>query len=398
MGIKKRTKDAGLQHVIKLGFRYYRKAESVYSDIFKQYDPDTADKICRKFFSADAEIYDKDHKLIYDKKNEDFDMAMLFTSAFDADTIRNIVNWIDAHKEYFGDTILEVGCDCGFITTFLGTIFPEKKIISIDRCKNGLEITRKNLEKFGITNVELIHSSLEELEDRKFDTVLSVRTAQENILKSPADEWRRDYLELAQEYYDNLKDYATALKQHMQTGGNVISIERSERSPLSLGWLMAMGNADLYADTASSTELICKEFDEKYALQANVFTQNNSGDILQNYYAYCNKYGDLTAPHLEGWDAQFRFVVNTEDLIDGFALTGKNEWDYAEFALAIDKSDPSSLFIFRLTCAGMELFVFDISELEGYKKDLHENVQRYEKEGYTVTPLKNSGITNLSSS
>lgn len=58
-----------------------------------------------------------------------------------------------------GDIIYDIGCGSGSITVEAGIqIGKSGKIYAVDFDKNAIELTKKNLDKFGITNVDLILS------------------------------------------------------------------------------------------------------------------------------------------------------------------------------------------------------------------------------------------------
>jgi cobalt-precorrin-6B (C15)-methyltransferase len=56
-----------------------------------------------------------------------------------------------------GNTVLDIGCGSGSITVEAALVVgKEGKVYAVDFDPNAVELTKKNLEKFGITNVELI--------------------------------------------------------------------------------------------------------------------------------------------------------------------------------------------------------------------------------------------------
>lgn len=89
---------------------------------------------------------------------------------YDGDIIRKACNYIDTHKDFFVETILEVGCEAGFMTGFLAKTFPKARIVSIDRSKAAIDIATKRIESLGIKNVEFRVSPLAEISEQ-FDTV-----------------------------------------------------------------------------------------------------------------------------------------------------------------------------------------------------------------------------------
>ena len=210
--------SVGVKHVKRLGIRAINsqnKLEKEGSRIFGKGFKGIVDRI----------QYDP-HKSDYDVKNSDYDIAMFYSGAYDYHIIVNACDWIYEHKECFGKKILEIGCDCGFMTTFLATQFPDSHIVSIDREKNGLEIAKKNCEKFGVTNVEFIQSDLMDLDYGKFDTVFSMRTLIENL--NPEFEKDNDWhqIEYSDRFSAGLEKLSSKLSSLIVENGTFVSIER----------------------------------------------------------------------------------------------------------------------------------------------------------------------------
>ena len=94
--------------------------------------------------------------------------ADLLQRGYDIDIIRKACNYIAENKEYFGKTILEVGCDAGYMTGFLAKTFPDAKIVSIDRSESAMNIAKANLEILDVHNVELKHCALKDVKEFNF--------------------------------------------------------------------------------------------------------------------------------------------------------------------------------------------------------------------------------------
>ncbi len=214
------------------------------------------ESMSRKFGRNEAEDYvsnliglrRSNPQLFYEEKNADYEKAMLFSGAFDEGILRSACSWLITRKEIFGPTILEIGCDCGFMTCFLGKMFPESKITSIDRGKNGIAIAKRNEQRLGIRNVEFLQTDVKKLKNRAFDTVFSMRTAPENAKKRPVDHIF-DNWKLASEGYSHFFEaYARVLRGLTAEKGHVITVERLDKSSILLGWIKALNKAGIIAD------------------------------------------------------------------------------------------------------------------------------------------------------
>ena len=59
-----------------------------------------------------------------------------------------------------GQTVLDIGCGSGSITVEAGLqVESDGKVIGIDLDPNAIELTNRNLKKFGVTNACLLYTS-----------------------------------------------------------------------------------------------------------------------------------------------------------------------------------------------------------------------------------------------
>lgn len=184
--MKNKVKDPGLEYMQQLGIKALRSTNVIFNDLDRMFGREKSRKISAMIDKrAERENYTDEHdwkeadRQFYDLKNEDYALSLYLTGAFDGDIIRRACNWIIDHKDFFGKTILEIGCDIGLISCFLAKTFPSSTITAIDRCKNGVNIGQKLAEKFGLSNIKFICADANELTE-KYDTVFSMRVMHEN--------------------------------------------------------------------------------------------------------------------------------------------------------------------------------------------------------------------------
>lgn len=194
-------------------------------------------------------------------------MSLYLTGAFDGDIIRRTRNWITDHKDLFGDTILEIGCDIGLISCFLAKTFPNSIVTAIDRCKNGLAIGQKLADKFGLTNIKFICADANELTE-KYETVFSMRVMHEN--HHSTEDTTLLFKQTARVFQEGTYSYAQTLSKLVSDEGLVISIERCGKNPLLLGWLWALRDNGLIFSPDLYSELRCQEVGSESTFEANV--------------------------------------------------------------------------------------------------------------------------------
>lgn len=81
----------------------------------------------------------------------------------------SIAKYIDLKP---GTTVLDVGTGGGFPGVPMAVFFPEVKFVLLDSIGKKVRVAREVSEAIGLTNMEFIHSRMED-EKRKFDFVVS---------------------------------------------------------------------------------------------------------------------------------------------------------------------------------------------------------------------------------
>ena len=126
--MKNKKKEPGLDYMMSLGFYPAKTLSGVEDQLAKVSDRNTARKLLEEI---DQRVDSRrDDTGFYQRKNADYGVSLALTSAFDADILRKACNWVSSHTEYFGETILEVGCDCGVMTCFFSQ--------NVSRIKNSI--------------------------------------------------------------------------------------------------------------------------------------------------------------------------------------------------------------------------------------------------------------------
>jgi cobalt-precorrin-6B (C15)-methyltransferase len=73
-----------------------------------------------------------------------------------------------------GQIVYDIGCGSGSISIEAGLqIESSGKVLAVDYDENAIELTKKNIEKFGLTNISVIHGNAKEkiLKLEKADTI-----------------------------------------------------------------------------------------------------------------------------------------------------------------------------------------------------------------------------------
>ena len=394
----KRKKDPGLLYVQKLGISPAKTVEALMVSMHNKFGDDRS----REYWDNFPE--NGENKEFYEHKNSDEEISYLFTGGHDADIIRQCANWVDSNKEAFGKEILEVGCDIGFMTGFLALTFPESKITAIDHSQNSINMAGKLMDRLGVTNVELICTELEDLdEELEFDTVVSMRCINENVKGNRDDLYAPDYnmlnTELFEKYLPAIDDYLLQLYIHIRFGGTLVTITNTGLTPVAFAWMYLMSVKMVKINKDSYSKLICKTpmeggivlmqafyavcmplIDDSDIQESESVEDQGSGrnQLSEEYvkefsetasWAARNMVADPSGAVFHDWEAEIMRMSLAEDLVDGIAVVGPDGSPVARFCLYTDRIDPTAILAYSGNGGKMTLQVHDISGLEDGKAE-----------------------------
>ena len=72
-----------------------------------------------------------------------------------------------------GASIMDLGCGGGFPGVPLAIFFPETEFYMVDSINKKLNVVKEIAASIGLTNITVKHTRVEDIKDRKFDTVVS---------------------------------------------------------------------------------------------------------------------------------------------------------------------------------------------------------------------------------
>lgn len=383
----KKVKDLGLEHLMQLNISAARDQRGVYNALTRKYGQAKAKEITDGIFETSEK---EGLGAMYAKINADYDVAMLFSGSLDGDVVRKTCNWINEHQSDFGETILEVGCDCGFVTTFLAKIFPEKKITAIDRCAEGIAVAKKNAEKLGLSNIEFINADVKDMAGRTFDTVLSMRVLQENGEGNLPDE--ADELKVQAEVFaKDHQAFADAVSACVKDGGNLISVETLGKSALFLAWLDALKQAGLRIDPGAFQTVDAQVLGEKESLEIMYLSKEDASgvDSFVCFMYCCGRDIPMNVPVHEGMDAKIIYAFEGGELIGGYEIRDPRNGAVSRIAARNHKRDESTFLWYQNNNGNAHLEYHDMSEKPELLKALESGVVELEKmENIQVTKIE----------
>ena len=380
--------DVGLEYVTSLGIRPGDNILDLEGKLIRAGGKPTAQRILREI---DRRADHKGNRSgFYALKNQNLRISLALTGAFDGDILRKACNWVIDHREQFGSTILEVGCDCGVMSCFLAKSFPDATIVSIDRCRPAIANAKKLAKRMGLTNVTFKALDLKDV-DGTYETVFSMRTVHENY--SAPEDGLNDLSEQAEIFANSLVEYAHNLKSRIAEEGQLISIERIGRNALLLGWMQALSQAGLVFDVSAYDELTCSELQRESVFQAfTAFKGRMEGISPKELFDFaCSKYLDYSAPKYEGWDAKIVYEYRRGELIEGYYYEYPAQQTRGKICAWTHRTDETGLIFYQSSCQGCKgtdlLMFYDISQKDELLQQIHNAIDEAKAAGAVVTKM-----------
>jgi len=371
---KQKTLDVGSEHIARLEIRPCNSMNEMVSRYTKAFGSDNERNILSLYDAQRGSDF-------YVKKDSDYDLAMAFSGSYDADIVRKVCNCIYDNQEVFGDTILEIGCDCGFITTFLGIMFPERRIVSIDRNPGAIDITRKNCEKLGVSNVEFLCCDVTEMTGMTFDTIISVRTMHENA--DVKEDVMDELIPYSEKFSKVLKNYADTIAMLLVPGGNILSIERTGRNALLLGWFDALISSGLNYIGGSS--IMCRELGDHTYLPVLTFRKESaelgSFDAFMEFNRTQMKF-DL--PQYSGWDARIMYGITRGEIISECYLSSENNETRLHHVICTHLNDCTCVIHYHVQNGSASIEYYDYSRLNELMDGMESLKSQAKKAGWKI--------------
>ncbi len=399
--MKTRFKDAGLEYLKQLELKPSRNTWTIIDEISRRFGKEKGDQFAtlineradRNSFIEEQDYKEADRRF-YNTKNEDFALGLYLTGAVDGDIIRKACNWIVEHRDFFGSSILEIGCDIGLISCFLAKTFPNSTITAIDRCENGLAIGQKLAERFGLSNIRFVCTDANELMET-FDTVFSMRVMHEN--HNSLEDTTLLFKQTARVFQEGTNAYAQTLSKLVSDEGNVVSIERCGKNPLLLGWLWALRDNGLLFVPELYSELKCQEFGRESTFEVGVCVKEPTSDISEDdiYNVFCEMFigeFDPLSPQFDGWVAAVMLQNSFGDLVEGYEAYDpkQSNWKFSHNSLWTNPKDSTSVLGYdvKIDEGLRKLYNVDISIKDDWIKRNRDFNRALVENGYIVKKIE----------
>lgn len=383
----KKILERGLQYLVELGIRPAKEREGLYKQLRDRLGAQKARSVINQLEAAQSPAE------LYEVKNQELAIALTFSGAYDGEFYRKAFAWIEQHQAAFGREILEVGCDCGIMSCFLARMFPQAQITAIDRTGIAIEAARQLAAQLGVHNVTFLASDVCQLQGQQYDTVFSARTIHENISTREIQPAYELLLDQAILYGNTVADYAEQLVSLLKPGGHLVTIEKGEKNPMYLGWLLNLHQCGLVLERDTYRELGCKILGQPACFQAiSAIKADNQAD---NVYAFwCSLFSmDQNAYLFHGWEAETflqNMALDFDRLVEGYMLYNQDGERCGKYAVWTLKSRPEAVLYYQGNAGQITVGIYDGQLLAEIRQQLAAVTAQCRAQKINVQKLEDS--------
>lgn len=376
---RERELDPGLKYLMEIGFERTRGKNGLQDRLEKEYGKKIADQIRERRKRIKNGSID-----FYEFKNSDPKISKIFSEVYDGDILRKACNYVYGQRAFFGQTILEVGCESGYMTGFLAKTFPEATIVSIDRSKAAIEMAKLHVAKLGIENVEFRTCALKDVKEQ-YDTVFCMRTIQENINYEKAPYYGEPILKQFMMYSALTDEYTKQLMSCIKESGNLCVFERVGHDPLMCGWMLNLNEHNCEFANDTYKEYSCEEVGDQSIFQAFICRKGtHKKDIseITDYWYSAIMISPSGKKQLSSWNALVYLHENAGELISGVRVISKDGETVGRFAIFADKDDKATLYYLLAVGNDIQLYSFGAELKEDLLKNMQEAIDVNKKAGH----------------
>jgi SAM-dependent methyltransferase len=342
-----------------------------------------------------------DHEAFYRSKNANLPRSLAISIGFEGDLLIRTCDWISAHPQYIGRTILDQGCDIGLLSLFMAKNFPDKEITGIDTCSEAILLASQLKDRLGLENIQFYTAEdwekktgrgkgKKSSEALQYETVFSSRTLQENL------DSRRisglafsPFVEKVRKKEKLFVPYARVLHGRCAENGGLLSIERLNQPSARAAYINAMKRAG-FDSAAEIGALDARDLDQHERLGIFCAEKTQDGRDKKKQYDATDLASLMLQelppelPEYQGEDADVILAAEQAELIEG-AYLFQERHVIGKMALYSSGTDEKSLWYYQGVWTGERgIARYPLQMKRAALENLRLQLKSIQKSGYTV--------------
>lgn len=367
-----------------VGLKYVKSTNEFLTGLAVRTNKDYVKKIANELNSR-ATGQSSGSAYFYQIKNENYAGTMYVSAAFDGGVFRHIGNIILDNPHLFKGEITDFACDCGIVTCFIAKSYPECHITGIDINSLAIENAKKLARNLGLDNVEFICADVYEYGSKNMaDTITSFRGMLDVCEKETKGlpffgetDWREN------QYREAFSKYAEVFKNNLKENGNVLCVERYTPEYGWLGWLKALAEKGICADSDKCGLMKASDISSVKEYSVTFAQYDDSGVSPQDVICKVLSENFKSSTGYDGYMAEFALNYDSQGEIKYYDVYRKESGKLIhQIALATAKS--GKIMEFEANAMKKKIKYYNPKKAEVIEKNTSQKLSVYNSEEFEI--------------
>ena len=272
-------KDESNNHIIeeyfdKIGLKASPDIENFHNNLEYKYDQSIIKRLGKVMEErADGKMNNR----LYAVKNESLDLSIDFSS-YMADMYVGYFKWLVNEFKFKPKKILDLGCDNGIVTCFYALLYPDAKVVGVDRSKNSIKCAQELAEKLGISNIEFHVTDLKKcdkfFEHKSFDMITSTCAIYEAInLNTDERGWSLEEI-ASKSTNKDLTKLMSSLDKAITDDGIFITFERLTSPQCAMSFIKVLQESNFIVNKSNWARIKFHEVGNKQEMPLLTFSKS----------------------------------------------------------------------------------------------------------------------------
>ena len=272
-------KDESNNHIIeeyfdKIGLKASPDIENFHNNLEYKYEQSIIQRLGKVMEErADGKMNNR----LYAVKNESLDLSIDFSS-YMADMYVGYFKWLVNEFKFKPKKILDLGCDNGIVTCFYALLYPDAKVVGVDRSKNSIKCAQELAEKLGISNIEFHVTDLKKcdkfFEHKSFDMITSTCAIYEAInLNTDERGWSLEEI-ASKSTNKDLTKLMSSLDKAITDDGIFITFERLTSPQCAMSFIKVLQESNFIVNKSNWARIKFHEVGNKQEMPLLTFSKS----------------------------------------------------------------------------------------------------------------------------
>jgi SAM-dependent methyltransferase len=204
----------------------------------------------------------------YALKNSSLELSLYVGEYYASSMWREFASWLVRENMDRPSQVLDIGCENGVLTCFYGSLWPDAKVVGIERCSAAIASARKLAANLGLANVAFEHADARDYlgaNGDRFQIIMASLVMHEMLERDGARkpfQWNGEYERIEDIALTNADVHAIqtlkAVGGALTENGFLISVDRSPTAATTWWYVQCLEEAGMKVSLSRSHMIECQ--------------------------------------------------------------------------------------------------------------------------------------------